>query len=208
MWSGNRSIGAVVAFAWMAAAGAARAQSVASVGEHQVELQLTARDTTMVVFGPVDELACGQHCTLKLSPGWHHLVVTHPNGDRSVQKFFVRGPSRVTVRPENRPTRFAGFLLMAGGVGVYGFGAFATFFGALAAAGSETADDSELLYAGLVGMGVGAAIAVTGGIFYAVNKRPRIEMTPLGPPPPPRARLELRPTAGPRWMGLALSGTF
>jgi hypothetical protein len=171
----------------------------------------------MDVIGPASDVTCGKRCELKLSPGLYQLVVTHHNGDRSIQKVRVSGPSRIIVTPENRTVRFSGFLLMAMGAGIYIAGAFGLLWGALDKMGEEgascAAGDCDLVYAGLVGMGAGAVVGGIGAVMYLVNRRPHVDVTPpLEPPPsaapPPQARLQLQPAAGPRWMGLALSGSF
>jgi hypothetical protein len=210
------SIGVAIALATVAASSRARAQSAELVSRFPVQFEGGAPGVSIRVIGLGYDLRCGERCAAELMPGQYAVRVTSPDGRLSSKNVFIGTPSRLTVTPHNQTARVTGLVL--GGVGVGGVGAGVVLlwwaglkwiFLRLAECSGQCSDDLPgwLVPTGLIALGAGAAIGTTGLLLWRSNAHAKVEIEPLAPPAP-RASLRLRPVAGPRWSGLALTATF
>jgi hypothetical protein len=214
------SVGLVLALATVAAAGRAHAQSAELVRRFPVEFQGGAPGLSVRVTGLGFDIQCGERCAAELMPGQYAVRVTSPDGRVSSRNVFIDTPSRLTVTPHNQTARVTGFVL--GGVGAGGIGAgvvllfwagFKWFFLRLdteCPPPGQCSDDLPgwLVPTGLIALGAGAAIGTTGLLLWRSNAHARVDTEPLAIPSARGGWLRLRPVAGPRWSGLALTAAF
>jgi hypothetical protein len=225
-WSRTSSIAAAAAVvvAVMATAGQARAQALAAVPVFPVEIVVTQPGARIVLRAPGGEILCGERCVLNLPQSSYKMVVQDRDGSLSTQKLFVEMPTRAAVTPADPGTRRLGVVMM--GVGLAGMVVgYVVFLAILFRKWTESAgycggdcpttdfDTSTYVLAG-ASLGVGLALGVTGMVMWRRNSHAEVRTSLLGAPPTPTAapssdvRLRLTPAAGPRWAGLALTGSF
>jgi hypothetical protein len=230
VWVRKVSIGLAVALVCTASTGTARAQAAPpspafppapteAVGRtFPVELEGSRPGLTIRLIGPTVDLPCGERCALTLPKGRYRVEVTAPDGRASFQYLFIRKPSKITVTPRNHTARVAGFVLMPVGLAGIGVGGVILFYGfwrsvTTSFAGCNGCDEGSTLPSwvwpgGAIIAGAGMVIGVTGLVVWQTNRYAGVDVTPLEAPQASRTRLRLTPAAGPRWMGLALTGSF
>jgi hypothetical protein len=210
------SIAAVVALVTVAAVGRARAQAVEPVPRLPVQVEAGAPDVTVRITGPGVDVPCGARCDTELPAGQYRVLATSADGRASARNVFIGEPLRLTVTPHNQAARVTGIALMPVGVAGAGAGLVMLWWAGLKfiflrLAGCSGDCSAELpgwlVPAGLISLGAGVAVGVTGVVLWRSNAHADVKMNPLAPPPP-RAQLRLRPVAGLRWTGLALTGSF
>jgi hypothetical protein len=218
VWWRRLSIGVAVAV-FSAAGGRARAQSPADeVPRFPVAFEASRPDFSIRVSGVALDLPCGQRCVLELPEGQYRITATHPDGRRSAKSLVIRGPQHVTVTPHNQTARVVGYVLMPAGAGTAGVGVallwwagFKALFLAMTGCTGDcyTRETSSLFWpGGAIVLGAGVVIGLTGVAFWKANASAGLDVTPLASGRNPNARLRVQPSAGPRWAGLALSGSF
>jgi hypothetical protein len=219
MWS--RRVWIIAAVVVAARAGAARAQSVGgNVPRFPVELESSEPGVSLGIGGVAPELPCGERCVLELPEGRYRVVATRADGRRSAGFFVLRGPSQVTVTPHNHAARTAGFVLMPAGAGTAAVGLALLWWAGfkwvmlrLAGCGGDCYDreTSDIFWpGGAIVLGAGAVIGLTGVFVWKANANAGTDVKPLAQQPARDRgpRVGLLPAAGPRWAGLALTGTF
>jgi hypothetical protein len=125
---------------------------------------------------------CITPCAVDLVQGWHSLVFESTTDEASTST------ADITVLPQPIAVRHAlgrdspmsgrylgGLLLLAPGVGLTFFGGIVTMVGAVSspsvdASGRRQNDPKAFLDVGLVVLGVGAVLGITGGILMANNR--------------------------------------
>jgi len=219
VWWRSVSIGVAIALV-TAGSGAARAQSLAdTVPRFPVELESSRPGVSVGVEGVGLELPCGERCVLELPEGRYRVLATRPDGQRSAEFFVVRGPTRVTVTPNNPAGRMAGFVLMPAGAGTAGVGLVLLWWAGfkwimlrLASCDSDcfNRETSDIFWpGGAIVFGAGVVIGLTGVAIWKANQHAELDVKPLAQQPArDRPRVGLLPVAGPRWGGLALTGAF
>jgi hypothetical protein len=217
MLSRRASIGVALALATVAAGGRARAESAELVQRFPVQFEAGAPGLSIRVVGLGFDIGCGERCAAELMAGQYAVRVTSPDGHVSSKNVFILTPSRLTVTPHNQTARVTGVVL--GGVGAAGVGAgvvllwwagFKWVFLRMAECSGQCSDDLPgwLVPTGLIALGAGAALGTTGLLLWRSNAHAHVDVQPLAPVPTPGAWLRLRPVAGPRWSGLALTAAF
>ena len=225
------SIGFAVALACTAVTGQARAQATSSpplppapTGAEvagptfPVEIEGNRPGLQIRLTGTSVDRPCGERCALTLPKGRYRVEVTAPDGRASAQYLFIRRPSKVTVTPHNHTARVAGFVLMPAGLAGIGVGGVILFYGfwrsvTTSFAGCNGCDEGTTLPSwvwpgGAIVAGAGMVVGVTGLVLWQLNRHAGVDVTPLEAPRASRTRLRLTPAAGPRWTGLALTGSF
>lgn len=209
-------LGAAV-IATLAAGGRARAQAVEPVPRLPVEVEAGAPDVTVRITGPGVDVPCGARCAAELPPGQYRVLATGPDGRASARNVFIAYPSRLTVTPHNQTARVTGIVLMPVGIASAGAGLVMLWwaglkfvFGRLAGCSGDCSSERPgwLVPTGLVALGVGVAVGVTGVVLWRSNAHAEVKMDPLAAPRARGAQLRLRPIAGLRWTGLALTASF
>jgi hypothetical protein len=155
-----------------------------------------------------------------LPEGRYRVVATTADGVRSAQFLNIHGPGKVVVTPHNHTARKTAFVLMPIGSSLAGVGIVLLWYAGFKAimlqlAGCSgdcfTRETSPLIWpGGAIVLGVGGIVGITGVVLWKTNMHADLDVTPLAlqPARDRRVRLGLLPAAGPRWAGLALTGSF
>ena len=207
----------VVAVVVAATVGAGCAHEAPRV--HRIEISGTeAVQSIELRDGKGDPMDCGDECTADVRPGPLYFFVKDREGHQTRARLDVDGPSRVTVTPGNNDARVTGGALFVVGLAAVAIGGTTTVTGAVGRVldgyctngCTEEHDWGQWLIAGGITLTAGLAIGATGLVLWRRYGAAGLSETPAVPPPPPSsaARLRLTPVGGPRWTGLALSGSF
>ena len=141
-----------------------------------------------------------------------------PDGRASARNVFIAAPSRLTVTPHNQTARVTGIVLMPVGIASAGAGLVMLWWAGLKfvfarLAGCNGGDCSAelpgwLVPTGVVALGAGVAVGLTGLVLWRSNAHAEVKMDPLAPPRARRRPIAPAAVAGLRWTGLALTGSF
>lgn len=215
---GSTIFGALVlTLATAATGGRAWAQAVEPVPRLPVEVEADVPDVTVRITGPGVDVPCGARCVADLLPGQYRVEARGADGRASARNVFIREPLRLTVSPHNQTARVTGIVLMPVGVASAGAGLVLLWWAGLkfiflrlAECSGDCSSDLPgwLVPTGLVALGAGVAVGLTGLILWRSNAHASVKMDPLTEPRTRRAQLRLIPSAGARWAGLMLDGRF
>jgi len=207
------------ALAMVVAGGRARAQSAPNPAPRfPVEVEASQPDVSVQVYAGTVDLPCGQSCVLELPEGRYRVVASSADGRQSSKHVLISEPSRVIVTPASDGARTGGFVLMSIGAAGLASGVVLLFYalvrrvvesyGECPQGCADSNQSTGLFYAGAISTGVGMAAGVTGLVLWKNSKHAGVDVEPLTTRPAGATHLQVRPAAGSRWAGLALTGGF
>lgn len=197
----------------MAAAGRARADTVESPRSFPVEIEGNAPGVTVRIVGPGVDIPCGETCVVELARARYKLIATRPDGSRSAQKVSIVGSSKITIAPNNHTAKVVGIVLLPAGAATLAAGvAIAWWVGMSPVVGGCGSDCDDypawVVPAANIAVLAGGVVALTGAFLWQLNANADVTVSELSGRRRSVAGLRLTPVSGPRWSGLALSGSF